>query len=448
MGKLRFALASAFFMIVPLATHSETYAPIHHFRRNIANSRWRRSTTRLVAKPYHQIPTQTPSATIPDGSAISGLVIFDTHFPNAASNNWNLDIQRELPGNNVADIAYVGAMGVHVYGQRDGNPPDPALVQKLVAYCSSPNAFGCDPTTVSSTSLYIGGTPQSAGGFGDLPFNAVNNNALLQPDYELNEFNSIYHGLQTKFTHRMNHGLQLQAAYTYSHAIDNGLDPLNPANGSHTFPRNSRNLAQDRGNSDNDTRHVAVVNYIWEVPLGRGKSYLNGGVLGKVLEGMQFSGIATAQTGHPFQVRSSTDSQRTGINAWADQVGDPFAPLPGNCAPNSGGFIYITNPCAFAQPAFGGPGNVGRNQFYGPGFWDFDMAFSKKMKLTERFVLETRFEGFNVFNHPHFLNPGTDNANVGNLIGQSGFGVIQSTFTEPDGTTSARQIQVAMKLSF
>src|SRR6185437_8410161 len=137
------------------------------------------------------IKTQTPSASIPDGSATSGIVIFDTHFPNPESNNWNLDIQRELGGNNVLEVAYVGAMGVHVYGQIDGNPPDPARVQHLVQYCDNPtNAFGCtsvgtqtQPATVSSTSLYIGATPSQ--GFNDLPFNAVLNNALLQPDYQM-----------------------------------------------------------------------------------------------------------------------------------------------------------------------------------------------------------------------------------------------------------------------
>ncbi|HEY6770240.1 MAG TPA: hypothetical protein VI386_36320 [Candidatus Sulfotelmatobacter sp.] len=139
-------------------------------------------------------------------------MIFARHFPNAASNNRNLDIQRELPGNNVVDLAYVGAMGVHVYGQIDGNPPDPNLVAQLVTYCSDPNnAFGCTPTTVSGVSLYAAqGNPNSA--FFDLPFNAIYNNALYQPDYQLNEFNSIYHGLQSKFTHRLNHGLQFQAS--------------------------------------------------------------------------------------------------------------------------------------------------------------------------------------------------------------------------------------------
>src|SRR5271166_3034880 len=83
-----------------------------------------------------QLPTQPVSASIADGSATPNIVVFNTHFPNAASNSWNLDVQRQLPGNNVLDVAYVGAMGVHVLGHRDGNPPDPTLVADLVAFCN------------------------------------------------------------------------------------------------------------------------------------------------------------------------------------------------------------------------------------------------------------------------------------------------------------------------
>jgi hypothetical protein len=391
-----------------------------------------------------QPPLLTPSPSIPDESLVSGIVVFDTHFPNAASNNWNFDIQRQLPGNNVADIAYVGAMGVHVYGQRDGDPPDPALVQQLVAYCSVPNAFGCDQTTPSGSLLYEGAE------FGLLPFDAVNNNALFQPDYQINEFNSIYHGLQTKFTHRMNHGLQFQAAYTWSHALDNAVDPLTPANGSHTFPRNSLDLRENYGNSDNDTRHVAVLNYVYELPFGRGKGYLNHGAIGRVMEGIELDGIFTAQTGHPFQVRGTLDTQRTGIAAWGYQVGDPFGSGAGcglTPAPGSG-YAYIPNECAFTNPPWGSASNNERNQFYGPGFWDWDVTVAKRMTITERVKAELRFEGYNILNHPHFQNPGTDAANIGNLIGQGQFGVITSTYVQPDGTTSARQVQVALKIIF
>jgi hypothetical protein len=276
----------------------------------------------------------------------------------------------------------------------------------------------------------------------------VKNNALLQTALQQTEYNSIYHGLQSKFTHRFSHGLQVQGAYTYSHAIDNSVDPFLPGVGGHTFPRNSLNVAENRGNSDNDTRHVGVASYIWEVPLGNGKSYLNTGVLGKVFEGLQFSGITTMQTGHPFQVRTVQDSQRTGVGAWGAVVGDPYAaPASPACAPNpSLGKVYVTNTCAFVEPPFGSAGG-GRNQFYGPGFWNFDLSLSKRMKLSERFELETRFEGYNLFNHPHFVNPGNPDDN-GNLIESSLFGVITNTYTQPDGTTSARQIQVAVKLNF
>jgi hypothetical protein len=407
------------------------------------------------------VPNTTPSATIPDDSQLAP-VLFDTHFRNTASNNWNFDIQRELPGNNVIDLAYIAAEGHHLYRNMDGNPPDPALVNELVQICSNPsdprNTTGCTPNEVSGILLYEGG--QGLNDFGLLPFNAVNNNALVQPFYQRSVVNSIYNSLQAKITHRMSHGLQIQGSYTWAHGIDNGSDPIDPAAGNRTFPRNSLNLAQDRGNADTDVRHVAVINYIWELPIGRGKGFLSNGVIGKVFEGMQIAGITTAQTGHPFEVRSTHDSQRTGISAWANLTGqDPFAaPADPSCAPDPTlGKVYFRNTfsftpgvtCAFAQPIIGsGPGNIGRNQFYGPHSVDFDLEFAKKTKITERIGLEFKVEAYNIFNHPLFTNPGADGANLGNLINSGLFGVITSTQTRPDGTTSARQLQTALKLTF
>jgi hypothetical protein len=189
------------------------------------------------------------------------------------------------------------------------------------------------------------------------------------------------------------------------------------------------------------------------VPIGRGKSYLNHGAIGKVLEGFELNGIFTAQTGHPFVIRGTQDTERTGISAWGYQVGDPYgAPTGSGCsagpfAPGSG-FAYFSNQCAFTNPPFGSASNNERNQFYGPGFWDWDVTVAKRMNITEKIQAELRFEGFNILNHPHFLNPGTDASALGNLIGQGQFGVISSTYTQPDGTTSARQIQVALKVKF
>jgi hypothetical protein len=392
-------------------------------------------------------PETTPSPIITDGSLLEP-VLFDPHFRNAVSNNWNFGIQRELPGNNVLDLAYVGSEGHHIYREIDANSPVPARVQQLLTYCSDPtNAFGCTTDDVSFNLLYFGAD------FGFLPFNAVAHNALFQPFFQNSVGNSIYNSLQAKFTHRLSHGIQVQGAYTWAHAIDNSNDPLVPASGNRGFPRNSRRLDEERGNSDNDIRQVAVINYIWELPFGKGKGYLNSGFAGRVFEGWQFSGITTVQTGHPFDVFSSTDMERTGLSGRADVLGNPYAP-GANTPENSGGNkVWFTNPAAFSgrtdgsgAPLYEGPGSSGRNNFYGPGFVNFDLAFSKRIKFTERFNAELRVEGYNILNHPHFTNPGFDGAS--NRITAANFGLITSTAIRPDATTSARQMQVALKINF
>jgi carboxypeptidase family protein len=403
----------------------------------------------ITGFPLPSVPQTTPSVTINDGDAL-GPILFDTHFRNSSTNSWNLGIQRELAGNNTIDVSYIGSKGTHIYRSMDGNPPDLNLVNQLVAFCSDPtNVYGCTPATVTKSNLYVGADN------GRLPFNAVAHNALFQPVYNRSVGNSIYNAFQTKFTHRLRHGLQAQLSYTWAHAIDDAGDPIDPASGNRSFPRNSRNLAAERGNSDNDIRHVAVISYLWEVPLGRGKAYLSNGVVGKILEGMQFSGITTAQTGHPFDVFSTTDMERTGLSGRADLVGNPYAAGTNTQATAGGNKVWFSNPDAFSLrqdvnggPLFVGPGTVGRNRFSGPGFVNFDLVFGKRIRITERFNAELRIEGYNIFNHPQFTNPGSDPDANGNLVGSPIFGLITSTVTRPDLTTSARQMQVGLKLNF
>jgi outer membrane receptor protein involved in Fe transport len=404
-------------------------------------------------------PTTIPSRIIPDDSLLEPI-IFNTYFQNPVSNNWNFGVQRQLPGNNVLDLSYVGSEAHYLFRNMDGNPPDPALVNQLVAFCSNPsnsfvNQFGqttsCKPSQVSGIALYDGGLGPND--LGILPFNAVANNAMVQPFYQSSNANSFYSAMQLKVTHRMSYGLQVQGSYTWAHGLDDGEDPLVPGSaGNRTFPRNSRDLHLDWANSDYDIRNIAVINYIWDMPFGRGKGYLNGGALGRVLEGWQVSGITSIQGGHPFEVRGSNDSMRSGIADWAELTPgqNPFGPPAAGCAQNPApGKIYFTNPCAFTEPAIGsGPSNVGRNQFYGPGYVNFNVAISKTTSITERLKLELRFEGYNVFNRPQFTTPGADAASLGNLLNSGLFGIITSTLTQPDGTTSARQLQVAAKLIF
>src|SRR5581483_8337948 len=243
---------------------------------------------------------------------------------------------------------------------------------------------------------------------------AIPHNALFQPLYIRSVGNSIYHCLQTKITRRMSHGFTVQGSYTYSHSIDDSGDPLAPAAGNRGFPRNSRALFEERGNSDNDIRHVGVINYLWQPPLGRGRAFLSQGILGRIFEGWQFSGITTLQTGHPFDIFSTTDMERTGLSGRADRVlgQDPYGTGSNTPASANGNKVWISNPAAFSDrtdqfggPLYVGPGTTGRNQFYGPGFVDFDLAWEKSTSITERVGAQLRVECYNLFNHPHFINP-------------------------------------------
>ena len=107
-------------------------------------------------------PLPAPPETIPvpssrydpvDGCGALAPVLFDPHFRNAASNNWNFGIQRELPGNNVLDLAYVGSEGHHIYREMDPNPPDPALVQQLLAFCVIPKPMLFGRTSADDVSF-------------------------------------------------------------------------------------------------------------------------------------------------------------------------------------------------------------------------------------------------------------------------------------------------------
>ena len=386
-------------------------------------------------------PPQTFSPSVADGTLLDTAVTFDPHFRNPASNNWNFGIQRELTNNLTLDVTYLGSQAHHVFRTIDGNSPDPGLVQQLVGICSSTdpsiNTTGCAPDDVSGILLYEGAE------FGVLPFNAVRNNALLQPALNMSTANAYYNGLQLKVTHRMSHGLYIQGAYTWSHASDDANDPIDPAAGNRSFPRNSRDPHADYGNSDNDIRHIGVINYDYEFPIGKGRSYLNTGAVGKILEGMSLQGITTIQSGHPFDIFTTTDSQRTGVSQRADLVGDPFSPGTNDTnGPNNNAKVWFNNPDAFTAPEINGqPGTIGKNQFHGPNFVNFDMVWAKDMTFKDRIGAQLRVECFNVFNHPHFVNPN-------NGIPSSFFGLITGTSSRSDGTTSARQFQVALKVSF
>ncbi len=366
----------------------------------------------------------TPSPTVQDGAAIAAT-LFDPHLRMPYSENWNFGIQQAVRGLKI-EVNYVGTRGVHLLRLVDGNPPDPQRVQQLIA-------LGVDPSDLQFSNLYFGAE------FSGLPFDAAHNNALTSANLNRSIGNSNYNGLQVNITKRFTHGFQIQGAYTYSHTIDDAPDPLVAAKGNRNLPRNSYAIFNERGSSDYDLRHRLVANYVWELPFGKGRAWANSGFIGRVLEGWQLSGITSVQTGHPYDIFfGGIDSEHTGLTSRANLVGDPSIP--------SGHPRTETGPpvTAFGPPDVinGLPGNVGRNHFTGPGFYNWDASLSKDTSLGEHLKLESRFEVYNVFNRIQFDQPG-------NLVTDPGtFGTSTATLSQSDGTTSARQIQFAMKLKF
>jgi hypothetical protein len=376
-------------------------------------------------------PLQVANPVVQDQSIITP-VIFDNNFRNPESIAWNVGIQQEWLWNTTIEVNYVGSHTTHLFRVVDGNPPQPQLVAQLLAYCSDPgNAFGCDVTTPTFNSLWIG-----ADFFGNLPFNAVNNNAFLSADLNKSIANAIYHGLQVNVKQRIWHGLQIQGAYTFSHAIDDSSDPIVPGAGNRSFPRNSFNLRAERGNSDNDVRHHAVINYFYEIPLGKGTSHLANGFAGRIFEGWQISGLTTLSTGLPYDIFGNQDNQHTGVSDRLTIVGGASKP--------SGSDKTQTGPplSAFILTPYNTVSNLGRNRFYGPGFVTFDAVFQKTTTVTERLKLVFRTEGYNIFNHVDFGQPGNSYGNSGT------FGISTSQVGRADGTTGARQLQFALKMLF
>ena len=358
--------------------------------------------------------------------------LVDPNLHTPYTQTWNIGIQHEPYPNLLLEVNYIGSKGTHLLRLVDGNPPQPDLVSALEAFCVPGNPVGCGPQTLQFSNLWLGGNN------GSLPFIAANNSAFLQAELYKSIASSTYHALQMNITKRFSHGFAIQGAYTYSHAIDNASDPLVPGQGNQSFPRDSLDLGPERGNSDFDVRHRLVMNYSWQLPFGRDAKHSSEGVVGKVLEGWDVSGISTFSSGLPYDIFTNVDTQHTGFPARPDY--NPSAAVTPSSNPRT-----QTGPLAgfFSVPAFGSAGNLGRNVFRGPGINNTDFVTTKRISISERTRLDLRFEFYNLFNRVQFNQPG----NIFTPDG-AGFGQSTSELVRPDFTTGARQIQLALKLTF
>ncbi len=325
-----------------------------------------------IGPPVSQLsaPPSLPTSAVVNQGAGDLPFIIDPHLRMPYSQGWSFGLQRALPGSVLMELNYVGSKGTRLLRLVDGNPPQPALVAQLLA-------DGVPPQALQFNNLWFGAE------IGSLPFDAVNN-AFLHAEVFNNAASSVYHALQANITKRMSHGLTFQAAYTWAHAIDNSSDPLTPSAGNQEFPRNSLDLAAERGNSDFDVRQRVVINYSWILPIGRGHDHLAEGLAGRIFEGWEVAGITTVSGGLPYDIFTATDTAHTGQQQRPDfnPAGTP-APVSNprtQTGPNVG---------LFSDPAWNSAGNLGRNHFYGPGVNNWDMVLQKTLSFSERVKMDS-----------------------------------------------------------
>jgi hypothetical protein len=214
---------------------------------------------------------------------------------------------------------------------------------------------------------------------------------------------------------------------------------------------NGNQISLDRGNSSFDTRQRAVVVFNTDVPIGPGHRLFGSHNIfsRQLLGGWQASGIISAQTGQPFTVYD-TAADFSGFNQLADcpdVLGS--GPLPTNYSNPDAAFptSYFS-----AVPPTGRVGTSGRNQYYGPGLFNWDATALKTFPVWgERVRLTFRADFFNLTNHTNFANPGHDLGSAstfGKITSTVGSAVATSVGTTAGAVGGPRQIQLALRLTF
>jgi hypothetical protein len=232
------------------------------------------------------------------------------------------------------------------------------------------------------------------------------------------EARSVYHALQLRIEHRQARGLWLRGAYTWGKSIDDQSAFL-ASDGNDNTPQNSQRPDLERGLSDFDVRHRAVVAVIWQVP---------GTVRHALLRDWQVSALVSAQSGRPFTPRVTSDGSNTG------NLGGQFGyDRPNEVAAGTAGAVTYDGRAFLIAPAYTF-GDAGRNVLIGPPFASADIAISKALRLGGGTRLELRAEIYNLLDR---TNPGLPDSFVD-----------RPTFGQSLSASPGRQAQLALRFTF
>ena len=402
------------------------------------------------------------------------------------SHNIDLSIQRELPGGIVIDVAYVGRFARQlphainltqspymfkdnasgqtfaqaydsIRGQlRSGTPfanvanqpwfenqlkgIGPSATQYVLSRQSSNFTNG----NVSTIFLNMGNYRRS---LGLQPYNNDQSQVEFMRTYI---GQTDYNGLLVSAAKRLSKGLLINANYTFSRAMDNGL--LNQNNAG--FYHNSFYPDNERGPSVFDRSHVFNLNWVYELPMGKGHRFNLGHGFDRVVSGWYVSGIATAFSGLPLVISDSAGGQTWG---GATALGPTTGAIPtaaistGLNPPITGtGFNFFSNgrdaASSFRPVLLSADERTGRsNPVRGLPYKNVDISISKDTRINERFTTRFAADMFNLLNYVNYNNPSQANLNITN---PNTFGTINSSFIPPNRTNSARWIQLSVRVEF
>jgi hypothetical protein len=388
-----------------------------------------------------------PGLLVGSGGAPSTPPLQFVSLPNKAvwpyMQQWHFDIQHDVGRSTVATVSYVGSAGVHLTRSYEYNQMTP-VPANLNPYSTGQiiTADDCNSVSISTTTgqatatanVDTGNPVTTTGSWANNLAVACGNNAnFYRPFLGIGSIerkeqtgSSNYNALEMSLRHNIG-GLELNAAYTYSHSIDDSSD-----NGDFGFV-NSYNLNAYRASSNFDQTHNISLAYVYDVPFFKAK-----GLTHTLLGGWQWSGITLIQSGTPFSVyNKSATPDNAGVGngfstagSYPDLVGDPksgasSSPLAGNQIGNGFGPL-LYNPAAFVEPTGLTFGDAGRNILRNPWRTNFNMALLKHFPVSESKYFEFRAEAFNVFNHVEYNWLGGDGGSAGN---NAGLGTIANQVT-------------------
>jgi Carboxypeptidase regulatory-like domain len=388
------------------------------------------------------VDPSTPSSTPVAGGAVLSAPVnpanytgtiqsMNRNFRQGMVQQYNLNVERQLPGNVVLTAGYAGTTSTHILvGQSNENLSSPSACGVVPGY-----TIGCGFPSF----------PYAA------PFQSVNaNNSIGRARYDSLEIKA-----ETKSTR---HGLYALLGYTWSRTFDSGMpDGLGTNPGAIYYPLPGYKKL-DWGLSQLNLNDNFTASILYDLPFGKGKHFGSNwnGATDAIFGNWSVNAIVHATSGFPLFVVDSGDgsgvffSYNGGTYQRPNQVGDPnragpVAGNPGCVAPSQIHTIQNWfNPCAFMQAPPGELGTAARAPVYGPRFVNTDFSIIKDFPLSFREGMSLQFQAefFNLFNHPQFYMGGASGSGQQDINASSSFGVINNT------VNNARLIQFALSLRF